>query len=79
MPTNDELLVLWRKVAKGEPVHIGEQHGHDANHVPDICVQVVHQLPVRGATDLLENRLHIGKQLTEGLFSLSPLRLVNLR
>ena len=79
MPTDDELLVLWRKVAEGEPVHIGEQHGHDANHVPDVRVQVVHQLTVGGAADLLENRLHIGKQLTEGLFSFSPLRLVNLR
>ena len=79
MPTNNKLLVLGREVAKRQPVDIGEQHGHHANHVPDICVQVVHQLPVRGATDLLENRLHIGKQLTEGLFSLSPLRLVNLR
>ena len=78
MPTNYKLLVLGREVAKRQPVDIGEQHGHHAHHVPDVRVQVVHQLTVGGAADLLENRLHIGKQLTEGLSSLSPLRLVNL-
>ena len=78
MPTDDELLVLWRKVAKGEPVHIGEQHGHNSHHIPDVCIQVVDQLTVWRTADLLEKSLHIGKQLTESLSSLSPLGSVNL-
>ena len=78
MSTNDKLLVLGREVAESQPVDVGEQHGHHAHHVPDVRVQVVHQLTVRGTADLLENSLHIGKQLTKGLSSLSPFRLVNL-
>ena len=78
MPTNNKLLVLGREVAKRQPVDIGEQHGHHAHHVPDVRVQVVHQLTVRGAADLLENSLYISEELTEGLFSFPPLRLVNL-
>ena len=78
MPTNDKLLVLGREVAKRQPVDIGEQHGHHAHHVPDVRVQVVHQLTIRRAADLLENSLHIAKQLAESLSSLSPLGLVNL-
>ena len=78
MPTNNKLLVLGRKVAKGKPVDIGKEHGHHAHHVPDVRVQVVHQLTVRRAADLLKNSLHIGEQLAESLSSLSPLWLVNL-
>ena len=79
LPADYELFVLGRELAEGQPVHIGEQHRDDDHHVPDVGVQVVHQLPVRGAADLFKSCLDIGEQGDKCLFPFAPLRPIDLR
>ena len=77
MPAYDELPVVGGELAQGQPVDVGLQQEQDAHHIPDIRVQVVHQLTVLRQTDPVEGPLDVPDEVVEVLPSGLPLRSTN--